>query len=81
MIGIQQHLQVHYLAVCVQSVMYSDDIPLMGVSFGDGALLVGVSLGSALLVGVSLGGGPLIVGHSIQFTVKCTTYTEMKQCM
>ena len=69
MIGRQQHLQAHYLAVCVQSVMYGVDIPLMGVSLGDGALLVGVSLG----------GGPLIVGHSIQFTVKCTTYTEVKQ--
>ena len=85
--------------MCVQSVMYGVDIPLMGVSFGDGALLVGVSLGGALLVGVSLGGvllmgtsllvlstnrvevgstwmGPLLIGHSMQFTVKCT---EMKQ--
>ena len=61
-------------------------VPLMGVSFGDGALLVGVSLGGALLVGVSLGvvllvgmslGGSVpLVGHSMQFTVKCT---EMKQ--
>ena len=65
----QQHLQAHYLAMCVQLAMYGVDIPLMGVLFCDGALLVGVSLGC----------GPLIVGHSIQFTVKCTTYMEMKQ--
>ena len=66
--------------------MYGVDIPLMGVSFGDGALLMGVSLGGgALLVGVSLlvlstnrvevgttWKGSLLVGHSIQLTVKCT---------
>ena len=64
----QQDLQAHYLVVCVLLVMYGVDIPLMGVSFVDGVLLVGVSLG----------GGVLCVGHSIQFTVNCTTYTEMK---
>ena len=62
--------------------MYCADIPLMGVSFGDGVLLVGMSLGGGvLLVGVSLGRGPLLVGHSIQFTVKFTTYVHGNEAL
>ena len=65
---------------------------MVGVLLGGGVLLTGVSLGGVLLMGMSLlvlstnrvevgttWMGSLLVGHSIQFTVKCTTYTEMKR--
>ena len=68
--------------------MLRDSVLLEGVSLG-GVLLMGVSLGGVLLMGTSLlvlstnrvevgttWMGTLLVGHSIQFTVKCT---EMKQ--